>query len=481
MGKKYLLALSLLAGVAFIVNAKPFTEDVGGLNSSKVKRFKSQNISDSLIVSSIKELASVAANSNQKVKMLPGVYKMEDYLTQKVINNTTADVINRAAMITFSGNNNTYDFTGVTIEVNTKLLNVFGKYVIEFYVTGNKNSLNGLTITDIGDKFPAKGGNSFTVEGTDVKIENVTLNVKGSYPYGYGDLLGKGGGSISSLKKHSGMLISGTNVLIDRCTVISKSFGHLFFVQGGRNVLFKDCYAEAFTRTTDEMLAEKSGPAFDLNFESVYKNYEGKNAITPGYTKSLSECGFRTYGGGGVNKRSTGAVSAISCKAKNTRIGFAFTKVEEEMVIKDSEATGCESGFNITGVNVENSRGDAVNGPLLYINDGATSKAELYLIPNVAITKLHAVACIAGDNHVITIRNWENKPQKQSYPIILGATRSSGSNPFSPIGSGASTHLVLNNYTGLPVEIRPKVNSSSIKTNGAIIGNSAGNTIIKIK
>ncbi|MFY0713598.1 leucine-rich repeat protein [Seonamhaeicola sp. NFXS20] len=426
-------------------------------------------------VSSIAELASAASQSGQIVTMTPGVYEMSDYLTPTVIaNNTPADEFGRRAMIRFSGSNNTFDFTGVTINVDTELLNDLGGSVIEFHLTGNYIHFKGLTVTDIGDSPTASGGQSMTVSGDNITVENVTLNMSGSSPYGYGDLLGKGGGSLVAMRKHSGLLVGGLNVSIIGCSIYSTSFGHLFFVQGGRNVLFQDCYAEAVTRTTDDMLAETSGPAFDLDFEAVYPNYEGEKVITPGYTKSLSECGFRAYGSGAGN--TTEGITLVNCTARNTRVGFAL-ETGGPLLVKNCETTGCEAGFNVKDVTIENSRGDAVNGPLLYLS-GDDSNVELELIPTLPTTTLHAVATIAGNNHNVTLTKFNDETRAQDHKILVGATRPTGTNPFSPLGSSATSGVTLNNCTEMPVEILSTTSSSIVNTTGAVTDNGSGNTVI---
>ncbi|WP_052823546.1 leucine-rich repeat domain-containing protein [Neotamlana sedimentorum] len=428
-----------------------------------------------ITISSLAELANVASQSNQMVTMTPGVYEMADYLTPTVIsNNTSADELGRRAMIRFSGSNNTFDLTGVTINVDTELLNDLGGSVIEFHFTGNHINFKGLIVTDIGNSPTASGGQSMTVSGDNITIENVTLNMSGSSPYGYGDLLGKGGGSLVAMRKHSGLLVGGLDVSIIGCSIYSTSFGHLFFVQGGRNVLFQDCYAEAVTRTTDDMLAETSGPAFDLNFEAVYPNYDGEKVITPGYTKSLSEVGFRTYGSGAGHD--TEGVTLINCTARNARVGFAL-EIGGPILIQNCEATGCESGYNLNNATVQNSRGDAVNGPLLYLS-GDNSEVELALMPTLPTTTLHAVATIAGNNNNVTLTKWNDETRTQDHKILVGGTRPTGTNPFSPLGTGATASVTLNNCTDMPVEILSTTSSSVINTTGSVTDNGTGNTVI---
>ncbi len=430
-------------------------------------------------IRSLQELATYAAESGNTIIMVPGVYQMEEYLTAGVIRNTKPDGIGRYAMIEFSGNNNVFDLTGVTIEVNTKLLSVFEARVSEFYVSGKNVHIKGLTVTDIGNHPTFKGGHSFTIAGDGAIIEKVTLSISGSSPYGYGDLLGKGGGALVPLKKHSGMCIEGLNDTIVDCSIYSKAFGHLFFVQGGRNVLFENCYAEGVTRTTDDMLAEVSGPAYEVHFAAVYQNYEGKRKITPGYTKSLNECGFRMYGKGGVKGIKTGAVTAVNCKAKNTRIGFAFGKITDDVLIKDSEAIGCEVGFNLTGVKVENSRGDVVNGPLLHVNKGLASDIEMELLPTESKTTVHALACIAGNNHNITLTKYRNMARRQIHPIKIGSTRPSANNGFSPLGTTPTSGVVLTNLTGMPVELNSVSSLCKVNTNGEFTDKGIDNEIVK--
>ncbi|MCG9792835.1 hypothetical protein [Flavobacterium algicola] len=430
-------------------------------------------------ISSLKELVKYASKNGNTIIMQPGIYSMKDYLTTDVIKQTVPDKIGRYAMIHFSGSDNVFDLTGVTIEVDTKLLAVFKARVSELYLSGKNVHIKGLTVTDLGTHPTAKGGHSFTLAGDNAKIEKVTLNVSGSSPYGYGDLLGKGDSNLAPLQKHSGMCIEGTNDTIIDCAIYSKSYGHLFFIQGGRNVYFENCYAEGVMRTTDEMLAETSGLAYDVGFAAVYKNYKGKKVITPGYTKSLNECGFRMYGGGGVDERKTGAVTAINCKAKNTRIGFAFGRVADDVLIKNCETIGCEVGYNITGVKVENSRGDLVNGPLLYVTKGDAADVDLTLTSNDSKTTVHALACIAGNNHKITIKKEGDLSKGKILPIKIGTTAPTANNGFSPLGSAPTSGIVLNNSTGMPVELNSMSSFCKIATDGEVYDKGKGNQISK--
>ncbi len=436
---------------------------------------------DATVISSIVELAEAAAQSGGNIRMTPGVYQMSDYATPEVIANTPIlDSRGIKVMMLFSGSDNVFDLTGVTIEVDTKLLAAYRASINEIQITGDNVLFKGLTVTDVGNNAPTgKGARSFVVAGDNVTVDGVTLNMSGSSPYGYGDLLGKGGGSVVSLAKHSGMLIEGLDSKILNCKIYSKSFGHLFFVQGGRNTLFENCYAEGVMRSTDEMLSETSGPAYNVGFESAYSNRFGTKKIVPGYVKSLNECGFRTYGAGGAEALPTGKVTVRNCHAKNTRIGFAFTRVNEDMLLENCTAEGCEVGYSLEGVDVKSSRGDAENGPLLNITKTTVpSNVELELMPAESKYTVHCLTAIVGDGHTVKLTRYNEQWRDGDLPIMLGTSRPGGNNGYSPLGKGATSGVTLENSTGMTVELNELTKNCNVKSITTVTNKGAGNTVI---
>ena len=404
-------------------------------------------------VASMAELADYAAKSGNRVKMKPGVYQMADLLTDDVIANEKARAMAEAQeikrpparMFEFSGDNNHFDLTGVTIEVDTRFLSAFkGCYVREFLVSGNQNIIEGLTITDIGNHPTDVGGNSFTVLGDDNTLRKVSINVSGSSPYGYGDLLGKGGNNVVRLRKHSGLLVSGTNTKLFGCRVVSRAFGHCFYVQGGKNTYYEDCYAEGEMRSTDDMLAETSGLAFENDFRTVYP----PNVIQPGYMKSLQECGFRTYGSGSGG-RITGKVTLVNCTAKNVRVGFALHANSENppVSLTDCIAMGCERAYNLNKAHVINCRGNAQYGPLLYLFGEEKSTIDLTLLPETSNRTVNAVATICGQYHEVTLKG----NRDQEHPILLGYKQPPAGEISAPISEASANGVKLINKTSMPV------------------------------
>ena len=417
-------------------------------------------------VNSIKELAEYASQSGNVITMSPGVYQLTDYLS--IDSMIKRHERKEFQFITFSGNNNVFNLEGVELEVDNSLRESLNAplHNSEFLITGSNNTFKGLTIKFKG-KGTAKGAAAFVVGGTNNILKNIVLHVNGSFPYGYGDYLGKGKKSIVKHKKHSGILITGINTKLYGCKVFIKSLGHAFFIQGGDNTYFKDCYAEGEIRATNEMLTETSGPAFDNNFASIYRNYDGEKKIPSNYMKSLNECGFRTY--------STGKVTAINCVAKNMRVGFALAKVS----LKNCEAINCERGYYLNKAVTKNCRGDAKYGPLLYLVGDEASKIDLTLMPGETNMNVHAVATICGKGHEVSIKNFDKQKRKKVIPIMLGYGMPSSGEISAIIPEKSAENIKINNKASLAIVVGKMASNCKIKTNGEVVENKGTNIEIK--
>lgn len=374
-------------------------------------------------VDSLAALADATRGNNATIRMKPGVYKMADYLTDDVLKDIR-EGIDRSQkrppvpMFVLRGNNHRVDASGVTLEIDTSLYKKVpqGGYTRCIIITGKGNSIKGLSIRNTG---PAQGsgGNILSIEGPDNTLEDVTLRVSGSFPYGCGDLLGKGGPNLVALQKQSGIQVLGARTLLKRCKVFSRAFGHCFYIQAGEGSRIEDCYAEGSTRTTNDMLADASGPAFDLGFRSVYQNRDGRFMIAPGYTKSLSEDGFRTYG-------SAGSVTISNCTAVNTRAGFEIGAKDDsktKTIVENCVARGCERAFLIGSQTiVRECRGDITHGPLLYLRGGLESDVEIELIGDPPQSLVHTIATIAGEKHRVRLSAQDGFDRMPSLPILVG-------------------------------------------------------------
>lgn len=420
-------------------------------------------------ISSIQELAYYAAQSGNTIRMAPGVYRMADYVTEEVLAEIRREVAGLGGrptvrMMEFSGSGNHFQLGGVIIEIDTGLYPKLPRgYVRCVFISGDNNKFQGLTIRNTGPN-QGSNGNILAIFGQGNTLEDVTLYVHGSSPYGYGDLLGKGGPNLVPMRKKSGIQIRGGDTTLRRCRVFSRAFGHAFYIQGGDRILLEDCLAMGVMRSTNDMLRATSGPAFERNFESVYMNRDGRYIITPGYMKSLVEDGFRTYGG-------VGGVTLRNCIAINTRSGFeigARDDAEVKTVIENALALGCERGFMLgSNVIVRRSRGDMVHGPLLYLRGGINSDIEIELIGEESSYTIHALATIAGENHRVRLTRWNPGESIPRVPIMVGYGMPAHGEAASPILPAPTRNIELINETGHPIITAPDLpDTVSIVTDG---------------
>lgn len=395
------------------------------------------------------ELAVAAARDNQRIRLKPGVHRMADYLTPAVLEDIRAWIDRTqkrppVPMLLLRGNGNTIDCTDAVIEIDTTLYARLpqGGYTRCLIIAGSGNTITGLAVRNTGPADRGSGGNILSVAGERNTLEDVTLQVCGSFPYGYGDLLGKGGPNLVNLQKQSGIQVLGEDTTLRRCKVYSRAFGHCFYIQGGDRIRLEDCYAEGVMRPTTDMLRDTTGPAHKLGFKSVYQNRDGRYLITPGYTKALTEDGFRTYG-------NAGSVTLVNCTALNTRAGFEIGAKDDapvKTIVDNCVARGCERAFLIGSQTiVRRCRGDVAYGPLLYLRGGRDSEIELELVGDGPQSVVHALATIAGENHRVRLTAQPGERALPALPILVGFAMPEAAEMASPIKPAAAKHLTLVN------------------------------------
>ncbi len=417
---------------------------------------------ESIKVSSLAELATLVAQDNQSIKLMPGTYKMIDYINADSIQSRLAR--KDYQYLKFSGSNNTIDMEGVTIEVDTKLRDLLRHpaHTDEIMVCGDDNTIKGVEIKHIGNT-SAPGGTAMTVNGKRNTIEQVTLRVQGSEPYGYGDLFGKGKEHTLSHRKRSGLLITGEGTTLMGCKLYMRSFGHgIFIQQGPSDVTIMDCYVEGEMRSTDDVLAETSGRAYDINFETWTPNREGKFVVTKGYMKSLCEEGFRTYA-------PCKNLRIINCTAKNTRGGFELRSNTESVYLENCTAIGVERAFWLgEGAIAKGCKGEANYGPLLFV-EGNSVDIEIALIANESDYLVHSLMTIFGDNNRVVLTPYEGKNRTKELPILVGYTQPEHGESMSPYSQEPCTNLTLINKTTMPVIVGAKSSDCDIESVGGVI------------
>jgi parallel beta-helix repeat protein len=350
---------------------------------------------------------------------------------------------------------------GVKLIVDTRLREKlkFPIHTDEIVVDGSNNYFEGLEIFQTENGL-SPGGAAFNLGGNGNTVKNFNMLVRGSFPYGYGDLFGKGGPDVIRHKKQSGFLVTGSNSEIYGVKLMMRSFGHGFYVQkNANNVHFEDCYVEGEIRKTDDVLAETSGPAFDVKFRTWTANREGQYIVTPGYMKSLCEDGFRTYN---QNKN----ISFKNCTAKNTRAGFEL-RTNGGTKLENCTTIGTERAYWVgNDAVIKNSRGDANYGPLLFL-EGSNVSVELEVLPNESDRIVHALATIQGSNNKVTLS--AKKQRTQDLPILVGYTHPEHGESMSPYSQAPAVNLTLINKTNMPVIIGKQVVNEDITSSGKVI------------
>ena len=306
-------------------------------------------------------------------------------------------------------------------------------------------------------------------------IKNVTLRTHGSAPYGYGNLLGKGGHALVPLNKQSCLLITGRDNRILGTTVIARTFGHGIVMQGAVNTLIQDCYVEGEMRSTDDMLKETSGPAHSVSFQSDYP----PGHIVPGLMVALSEDGVRAYPNGSqVGGRRTENITVVNCTVKNMRSGFDLVAARGAVRVTGSTAIGCsEKGYSIpSGGVIERCAGDALYAPLLSLHDknGRDCRIDLTLIGTSGDFPPARLAEINGTGHRIVIKPDPAGEPSQSRPIVFGDSFWADVQRFrdptiTREDSTGARGIELRNETAMPLVLGKTARDCVISTRGKVL------------
>lgn len=412
-------------------------------------------------VSSLLELVRLAERNNQTIRMKPGTYRLSELASEKWIRRQKDK--GKGRFIEFSGSGNRFQMQGVKLIWETKLRERMRPpwHTGDIVITGDRNLVEGLEIQCVGDGV-SHGGQLLEIAGRGNVISNCAFEVRGSSPYGYGDVFGKGGNAVIFHYKHSGILVKGDGTQLKKCKVKMRSYGHGIFLQeDAANVLIEDCLVEGELRKTEDMLAETEGPAYKKNFETVFRNREGEKTLLPGYMKSLCEDGFRTYG----EHRD---LVIRRCVARNTRAGFELRMDKARVLVEDCRAIGCERGFWLgSRATVKNCQADARFGPVLFL-EGEDSEIDIEVLPETSDRTVHGLAMIHGRNHEITLRVKSNRQRDQEVPIWVGYSAPSAGEGMARFGERRARRIEMRNETTMPVRVGESVEGLRLTTRGVV-------------
>ncbi|MDF7799314.1 carbohydrate-binding protein [Pontiellaceae bacterium B1224] len=442
-------------------------------------------VGNPVTVDSLDELMPYLSQDNVNLVMKPGVYTItaEDAKAGKFGSDTFQDWCK--TLLPFSGSDSTYDFTDVTLKVETGVFQSLGKFdIFELQTTGNNIVIKNLKIEDVGSVYdaPTKGALGIVMDGSHNRLDGVHLSTKGSYPYGYGEAFGKGGQNVVRHMKHCGILVRGLSNHVKDCTIIHRCFGHALFMQGADQPVIEGCYIEGEMRATDDMLAEKgTGSIADkVNF-MTYFGYP----IPPGYAMCTGEEGIRAYDGGQtwidgeiINRRAMNP-TILNCTVKNMRGGVTLTHAGGKKYVKGTTAIGCTRGFAIGSGDIVDCYADTQYGPALGVDYDRDSgmNAEITLLPNEgpAINGPGYAAFITGKNHNITLKTKVPNPDQNLMIRIGGNKQNIGS--IGKVSNYSASDIVINNYTAHPILLGDRVENVSGITGGLVTDLGKNNSI----
>ena len=416
------------------------------------------------IIKSLDALRPYLGKDNVKVRLAPGVYRLDSA--------TAPDFLE------FTGNGSHFDFNGVKLEVDTTLLEKTKGESNMLLITGDRVFLEGLAIETIGNKYGRNGCRGISIAGNNVTISNVSLTLAGSYPYGYGSFFGIGASSATSIppRKICGIRIGGLNDQVIGCRVIMRGFGHAIFARGAQDALIKDCYVEGALRKTDDILAEKSGPAFDLKF----KQYTGQ-PIPAGEMTSLSEDGIRAYPDDPRINRRTQNIRVENCRVTRMRraICLAFAAGQNSIIgceVTESERVGYHISSNTT---IRNSRGDALYCQVLDISSSDAKNAEVQL--EVLDSRQHygnnLLAKINGAGHRVVLNESVPGAVPAAMTVELGSDRGFGEGRME---DPRAKNVQLENRTAATVLLKKPSEGCTVKSTGPVEDQGAANTTKRI-
>lgn len=436
-------------------------------------------------VNSLAELMPFLKQDGVNVKLLPGTYWITGEEASAGMYGVQAWQDHVKSLLYFEGSNSTYDFTGVTLKIETSVFQSLGSYdVYKFHVIGSNNVFLNLTMEDIGSVHdaPTKGALTLCLDGAGNRVEGFHTTSKGSYPYGYGESFGKGGPyTVSGIKKHSSFLVRGYENHVKNCKIYHRGYGHALFMQAADKPLIEGCYIEGEMRSTEDMLAEAGTGTVgdDIDF-MTYFGYP----IPPGYMMCLNEEGIRAYNGGntiidGVEyERGTSNPTILNNTIYRLRSGVTLTHATGTKYVEGCTTIECQRGYAIGSGQIVDCKSDAKYGPALAV-DYATDKgmtADITILnSDQPYNGSKHLAYLIGSNHTVTLRSSDPSADQSLLIEVGGDSRTVGN--LNSDENYAASNITINNHTGFPVILDDQSSNISGVSCGPVTDNGSGNGV----
>tara|TARA_R110002073_G_scaffold54047_5_gene139326 strand:+ start:38 stop:814 length:777 start_codon:yes stop_codon:yes gene_type:complete len=250
--------------------------------------------------------------------------------------------------------------------------------------------------------------------------------------------------------------------------------GHAIFIQGAENTLIENCHVDGLLRTTDAVLSETSGYAFDKNFYAGKGGYvegtmvaeDGK--IIAGEIISLSEDGIRMYPE--YNGHKTKNTTVKNCSVTKMRRGICTGLSTSGDKIIDCVVRECvATGFNVGNADtLINCSADAKYAEAFCIpyTDAKSAYVEMNILDSRGGIANNLLAKINGADHQVIIKTSNPDFIPDNMDIKLSVWEGYGN--FNKDAKMHASDIKLDNQTEAKVLLYPGTKSPDIKSKGEV-------------
>lgn len=489
-------------------------------------------------ISSLAEFIDLQDRSNQNIKMQPGTYHIS--LASKALFDggdwRVREEGEWPGIFKFTGNNNTFDLTGVTFTFDSTIINDMPNLAHGNLVElgGNNNEWSGFNLQELpgndgtyGVYIHVSGGTVMQITGNGHEFNDLTLKARYSHPYGFGSIYGKTGSSTGQLPglrlgKKSGLLLTDlTNSYFNNILVDHSSFGHTLFLSGPiDDVVMENVDVIAESRSTNDLHnngiggTDRNGVPYGINYDGTVMTGNADNPTFFSYfdTNNLNRCqsldsGFQT---GPI--RENYQYSLVEGAFR----GYVQDEIEG-LTIRNITVTGARSGIAMgsagRGLVVENMKITGVaghgvpscNGAWNSSNGGEGDATALDIPSHAVVSGVQADAAystvleLAGAREDITadieVLDPENGYLRPSGSTALALISGSGhelrlwkrdgraltEDLVIKVGNDSTSNILLCNMTEQEVTLSNSVTNSTIYSIGNVDDSSNGsNTVIRV-
>jgi hypothetical protein len=450
---------------------------------------------DATRISSLQELNEYAKEDRVHVKMEPGTYEITPDNFANII-----EPAGRAGstFLDFSGEHSYWDLRDVTIETETRVLGQITEAlpsghtsIEEVRLSARDSILRGLEYENIHnddwsvEEYTAESARVFNIQGAQNLIHDVSITSRGSWPYGYSSMLGKGGPSLAPIRKKGCIAGGGYKNLHVGMEGHCRTFGHALGFLDIRNLEFIDCVIEGEIRNTNEIYEEESGRAHEILKENDFKPVGGDSKIPRGVMISLVEGGMRTYGDTAVAKILNTTYEAtrgigLACTSGRTEVYIAGSRFRNNSrrnlnAAPNTTIRNCEAGFRygpglLLGAWCNHIRNVDAEVTLLPSETPASVRKQVYSVKGGDAPNPwpFVAAGISGTGHDVVLKQEAEDLGKPDAPIVVG---------FQKFAQEPARDITLTNRTDQPVILRESAENCTVKSRTPVEDRGSNNDV----